>query len=98
MKTFREYVTEQDEFQITKGNWEFLKKFMEKQPGFLSWEFERKYDELVIKFKTNMQAIKAQAKSNKSTTEISAFGQSSAGDSEIRVELNDDAKNGLTLS
>jgi len=68
---------------------------MKKQPGFVSWTFEGDYDTLVIKFKSNKQTINAQKKSNDSFTEISAFGDSSAGDSEIRVELSQEAINAL---
>ena len=90
MKTFKEYIIESN---ITSGSWKFLEDFMKKQPGFLSWDIED--DELIIKFKKNIQAIKAQKKANDSFTEISAFGQSSAGNSEIRVELNQEALDSL---
>jgi len=86
MKSFKEYVNENN---ITIGAWESLEDFMRKQPGFVSWDIDN--GELVIKFKKNIQAIKAQQKSNNSFTEISAFGDSSAGNSEIRVELYDEA-------
>ena len=89
--TFRDLV----EGNINKNNWSKLKDFMKKQPGFASWTFEGDYDTLVIKFKSNKQAINAQKKSNDSYTEISAFGDSSAGDSEIRVEISKEAKSAM---
>jgi len=88
---FRKYLLENS--QINKNNWKFLENFMKKQPGFISFDIID--NELVIKFKKNIQAINAQKKSNQSNTEISAFGQSSVGDSEIRVELNKDAIQGI---
>ena len=83
---------------INKANWDGLKSFMKKQPGFSSWEFEGDYEELVIGFKKNIQAIKAFKASNASYIEVSAFGQSSAGNSEIRVELSKEAMKAMEVN
>ena len=83
---------------INKANWDGLKSFMKKQPGFSSWEFEGDYEELVITFKKNIQAINAFKKSNASYIEVSAFGQSSASNSEIRVELSKEAMKAMEVN
>ena len=83
---------------INKANWDGLKSVMKKQPGFSSWEFEGDYEELVITFKKNIQAINAFKKSNASYIEVSAFGQSSASNSEIRVELSKEAMKAMEVN
>ena len=90
--TFRELV----ESNINHKNFDNLKAFMKKQPGFKSWTFEGDYETLVIGFKKNIQAINAFKKSNASYLEVNAFGDTSAGNSEIRVELNKDAIRALS--
>jgi len=101
MKAFTEYLTEKidntkiEESNITIGGWENLKAFFKKQRGFDSWVWEGDYDELVIKFKKNIQAIKALQKSNNSTNEISAYGDVEAGNSEIRLYVSKEAKQAM---
>jgi predicted DNA binding CopG/RHH family protein len=87
-KKFKKYMNESN---INNKNWQKLKAFMKKQPGFDSWTFEGDYETLVIKFKNNKQASNAIKKSNDSFLEVSAFGDASSENSEIRVELNNDA-------
>jgi hypothetical protein len=87
----KKFKKDMNESNINHKNWQKLKEFMKKQPGFDSWTFEGDYETLVIKFKNNKQASNAIKKSNDSFIEVSAFGDASSENSEIRVELNDDA-------
>lgn len=96
MKTFKEYSRSITEGNINKENWNNLKAFMKKQPGFDSWSFEGFYDELVIGFKTQKQASNAVKKSNDSSLEIGAFGSEvSVENGIVTVYLSDDAKEAM---
>ena len=80
-----------EESNITRANWEGLKKFFKAQPGYVSWEFEDDYHTLVIGFKSGSQASNAVKKSNTSGIEVNAFGEVTVQGPKVTVELNKDA-------
>lgn len=81
---------------INKANWENLKAQMKKHAGFKAWEFEGDYEELVITYGTNKQALNAYKKQTNSPLDIGGFGSEiSTKDAKITVVLTDEAKKAL---
>jgi len=76
---------------ITKGNFEALKKLMVSTRGFQSWDFENDYTCLIIGFKNSKCAKNAINKSLAGCCEITAFGEITCENGLIIVELNRDA-------
>ncbi len=84
---------------INSKNWTNLKDFMKKQPGFNSWEFEGDYETLIVGYKTPKQAAQAFNNSNKSSNEITSYGDDFwVQGKKIYVVLSDDAKKALDVN
>ena len=84
---------------INNKNWTNLKEFMRKQPGFNSWEFEGDYETLIVGYKTPKQASQAFSNSNKSSNEITSYGDDFwIQGKNIYVVLSDEAKKALDVN
>lgn len=84
---------------INSKNWSNLKEFMRKQPGFSSWEFEGDYETLIVGYKTPKQAAQAFNNSNKSSNEITSYGDDFwIQGKKIYVVLSDEAKKALDIN
>lgn len=84
---------------INSKNFENLKSFMKKQPGFSAWEFEGDYETLVITYKSPKQAISAWSNSNKSGNELMSYGDDFwVQGKKIYIVLSDEAKKALNIN